>query len=164
MTSPPPSTKALMAAGMMSCHPLRLDPAEHRRPRQGRGGADGHATWRRAGYHHLRHRRHGRHDSRPRTSLSSPFAKRALTTFTPTWWTSSSPTARSTQWSTPSPATARCSRTASTSAAPPSSAAYPCFTSLDTARAAVESLTGGADGYNVKPLGSYRTERKPAPS
>ena len=40
----------------------------------------------------------------------------------------------------------------------------PCFTSLDTARAAVESLTGGADGYNVKPLGSYRTERKPAPS
>ncbi len=33
----------------------------------------------------------------------------------------------------------------------------PCFTSLDTARAAVESLTGGGDGYSVKPLGSYRT-------
>ena len=32
----------------------------------------------------------------------------------------------------------------------------PCFTSLDTARAAVESLTNDADAYNVKPLPSYR--------
>ena len=32
----------------------------------------------------------------------------------------------------------------------------PCFTSLDTARAAVESLTSGADAYNVKPLPTYR--------
>ena len=32
----------------------------------------------------------------------------------------------------------------------------PCFTSLDTARAAVESLTGGAANYNIKPLPAYR--------
>ena len=32
----------------------------------------------------------------------------------------------------------------------------PCFTSLDTARAAVESLTHGPDAYNVKPLPTYR--------
>ena len=32
----------------------------------------------------------------------------------------------------------------------------PCFTSLDTARAAVESLTNDADAYNVKPLPTYR--------
>ena len=32
----------------------------------------------------------------------------------------------------------------------------PCFTSLDTARAAVESLASGADAYNVKPLPAYR--------
>ena len=31
----------------------------------------------------------------------------------------------------------------------------PCFTSLDTARAAVESLANGSAGYNVKPLRSY---------
>ena len=31
----------------------------------------------------------------------------------------------------------------------------PCFTSLDTARAAVESLANGADSYNIKPLRSY---------
>ena len=31
----------------------------------------------------------------------------------------------------------------------------PCFTSLDTARAAVESLTNDADAYNVKPLPTY---------
>mgnify|MGYP000226960703 CR=1 FL=1 len=30
----------------------------------------------------------------------------------------------------------------------------PCFTSMDTARAAVESLAGG-DSYNVKPLRAY---------
>jgi carbamoyl-phosphate synthase large subunit len=35
----------------------------------------------------------------------------------------------------------------------------PCFTSLDTARAAVESLVTGADSYSVKPLGSYRAGR-----
>ena len=32
----------------------------------------------------------------------------------------------------------------------------PCFTSLDTARAAVESLTNGSGSYNVKPLRAYR--------
>ena len=32
----------------------------------------------------------------------------------------------------------------------------PCFTSLDTARAAVESLIGGAANYNIKPLPDYR--------
>ena len=32
----------------------------------------------------------------------------------------------------------------------------PCFTSLDTARAAVESLIGGAANYNIKPLPEYR--------
>ena len=31
----------------------------------------------------------------------------------------------------------------------------PCFTSLDTARAAVESLSSGQGGYNVKPLNAY---------
>ena len=35
----------------------------------------------------------------------------------------------------------------------------PCFTSLDTARAAVESLADGADSYSVKPLGQYLTDR-----
>ncbi len=32
----------------------------------------------------------------------------------------------------------------------------PCFTSLDTARAAVESLIGGAAHYNIRPLPEYR--------
>ena len=32
----------------------------------------------------------------------------------------------------------------------------PCFTSMDTARAAVESLTGGAANYSIKPLPEYR--------
>ena len=32
----------------------------------------------------------------------------------------------------------------------------PCFTSLDTARAAVESLIGGAANYSIKPLPAYR--------
>ncbi len=32
----------------------------------------------------------------------------------------------------------------------------PCFTSLDTARAAVESLTDGGARYSIKPLGAYR--------
>ena len=32
----------------------------------------------------------------------------------------------------------------------------PCFTSLDTARAAVESLVGGAANYSIKPLPEYR--------
>ena len=32
----------------------------------------------------------------------------------------------------------------------------PCFTSMDTARIAVESLASGAHSYNVKPLSSYR--------
>ena len=31
----------------------------------------------------------------------------------------------------------------------------PCFTSLDTARAAVESVSNGATGYSVKPLSAY---------
>ncbi len=31
----------------------------------------------------------------------------------------------------------------------------PCFTSLDTARAAAESLANGSEGYSVKPLSSY---------
>ena len=34
----------------------------------------------------------------------------------------------------------------------------PCFTSLDTARAAVESLIGGAANYNIKPLPEYRDQ------
>ena len=34
----------------------------------------------------------------------------------------------------------------------------PCFTSLDTARAAVESLIGGAANYNIKPLPEYRKQ------
>jgi carbamoyl-phosphate synthase large subunit len=33
----------------------------------------------------------------------------------------------------------------------------PCFTSLDTARVAVEVLLGGDEGYNVKPLREYLT-------
>ena len=36
-------------------------------------------------------------------------------------------------------------------------ARIPCFTSLDTARAAVESLAAGQDGYSVKPLPEYRS-------
>ena len=35
----------------------------------------------------------------------------------------------------------------------------PCFTSLDTARAAVEALAGSASGYNVKPLSDYLAGR-----
>ena len=35
----------------------------------------------------------------------------------------------------------------------------PCFTSLDTARAAAESLADGATGYSVKPLGDYLAGR-----
>ena len=35
----------------------------------------------------------------------------------------------------------------------------PCFTSLDTARAAAESLANGSGGYNVKPLGAYLSGR-----
>ncbi len=35
----------------------------------------------------------------------------------------------------------------------------PCFTSLDTARAAVDSLSDGADSYSVKPLPAYRAQR-----
>ena len=34
----------------------------------------------------------------------------------------------------------------------------PCFTSLDTARVAVESLIGGAANYNIKPLPEYRKQ------
>jgi carbamoyl-phosphate synthase large subunit len=34
----------------------------------------------------------------------------------------------------------------------------PCFTSLDTARAAVESLSNGQDSYSVKPLRAYRDD------
>ena len=34
----------------------------------------------------------------------------------------------------------------------------PCFTSLDTARAAVESLIGGAANYSIKPLPEYRKQ------
>jgi len=34
----------------------------------------------------------------------------------------------------------------------------PCFTSLDTARAAVDSLSSGADAYSVKPLSAYRAQ------
>ena len=34
----------------------------------------------------------------------------------------------------------------------------PCFTSLDTARAAVESLIGGTANYNIKPLPEYRKQ------
>ena len=32
----------------------------------------------------------------------------------------------------------------------------PCFTSLDTARAAVEALVNGSQAYNVQPLPEYR--------
>jgi carbamoyl-phosphate synthase large subunit len=32
----------------------------------------------------------------------------------------------------------------------------PCFTSLDTANAAVEILLKGAQNYNIKPLSEYR--------
>ena len=35
-------------------------------------------------------------------------------------------------------------------------ARIPCFTSLDTARAAVESMSGSGKGYSVKPLPAYR--------
>ena len=35
-------------------------------------------------------------------------------------------------------------------------ARIPCFTSLDTARAAVESMSGSGTGYSVKPLPAYR--------
>ena len=35
----------------------------------------------------------------------------------------------------------------------------PCFTSLDTARAAVESLVKGSEGYSVKPLSAYLAGR-----
>ncbi len=35
-------------------------------------------------------------------------------------------------------------------------ARVPCFTSLDTARAAVESMSGSGTGYSVKPLPEYR--------
>ncbi len=35
-------------------------------------------------------------------------------------------------------------------------ARIPCFTSLDTARAAVESMSGSGTGYSVKPLPEYR--------
>ncbi len=35
-------------------------------------------------------------------------------------------------------------------------ARIPCFTSLDTARAAVESMSGSGIGYSVKPLPAYR--------
>jgi len=33
----------------------------------------------------------------------------------------------------------------------------PCFTSLDTARVAVEALVDGSQIFNVQPLGSYLT-------
>ena len=35
----------------------------------------------------------------------------------------------------------------------------PCFTSLDTARAAVESLSNGAADYSVEPMSSYLGRR-----
>ena len=35
----------------------------------------------------------------------------------------------------------------------------PCFTSLDTARAAAESLIDGSGSYNVKPLSEYLARR-----
>ena len=35
----------------------------------------------------------------------------------------------------------------------------PCFTSLDTARAAVESLVDGSGGYSVKPMSEYLAGR-----
>ena len=35
----------------------------------------------------------------------------------------------------------------------------PCFTSLDTARAAVESLVGGSEGYSVRPMSAYLAGR-----
>ena len=38
----------------------------------------------------------------------------------------------------------------------------PCFTSLDTARAATNALLAGAQQFNVKPLAEYRNG--PAPS
>ena len=34
-------------------------------------------------------------------------------------------------------------------------ARIPCFTSLDTARAAAESLANGDGGYSIKPLSQY---------
>lgn len=35
-------------------------------------------------------------------------------------------------------------------------ARIPCFTSLDTARAAVESMLGSGSEYSIKPLPAYR--------
>jgi carbamoyl-phosphate synthase large subunit len=37
----------------------------------------------------------------------------------------------------------------------------PCFTSLDTARVAIEAITNGSQAYSIKPLTDYR-EKKPA--
>ena len=37
----------------------------------------------------------------------------------------------------------------------------PCFTSLDTARVAIEAITNGSQVYSIKPLTDYR-EKKPA--
>ena len=37
----------------------------------------------------------------------------------------------------------------------------PCFTSLDTARAAAESLAGGSGSYSVRPVSAYRTGPRP---
>jgi len=37
----------------------------------------------------------------------------------------------------------------------------PCFTSLDTARVAIEAITNGSQVYSIKPLTDYR-ENKPA--
>lgn len=34
----------------------------------------------------------------------------------------------------------------------------PCFTSLDTARAAVEALVNGSQTYSAQPLPDYRTK------
>ena len=34
----------------------------------------------------------------------------------------------------------------------------PCFTSLDTARAAVEALANGGQSYTIQPLPDYRTK------
>ena len=49
-------------------------------------------------------------------------------------------------------------KTALRYAAQPVDRRIPCFTSLDTARAAVESLIGGAVNYNIKPLPEYRNQ------
>ncbi len=37
----------------------------------------------------------------------------------------------------------------------------PCFTSLDTARAAVQALLNGAQNYNIQPVSSYRNKDNP---